>query len=396
MEIKNTDYRIASLRRTMASEKLDAIVCRLNNNVVMLSGYWPMNGLSLAILPLESDPVLIIPEQDKRFAQDCFVPDIRTYRWGSTKHMDPLAGLQKLAAEICTERGLSGKRIGMESDYSLASLPVWGAEMRQFTQSNLLFIQSAFPRAKFIDSWALLSRCASCKTPLEIKKIQRANQLGNLALDTFREAVRSGRRECEIAADVERVVHAKGPGTDGIKFVRAWANVMSGDNSSLACQTYNISTSRMIHKGDLVLLELGLVADGYWTDLTRVHVAGKPSAIQKETFDLVKQAHDDAAAAVKPGASWRVIDQAARKIITKAGQGKNFPHITGHGVGFCYHETHPLIAPKIDHAIEVGQVVAIEPGIYRSGFGGIRHENNYLVTPLGVENLSPFYCGLET
>lgn len=394
MKTPSPTARWDSLRRMMEARQLDGLVCRLNQNVVMLSGYWPMNGLSLAVLPRVGEPALLIPEQDHRFAEDGFVPDIRAYTWGDTENMDPLAGLTKLAAKLCEDRGLAGKRLGMEFDYPIASLPVWAAEIRQFTQAGLSAIQNAFQGATFVDVWEPLHREASRKTAYEIRKIRLANKLGGIALEAFRRAVKAGRRECDIAADVEHAVHTRGPGTGGVRFARAWATVMSGPNGQFAGQTYNVSTTRKVAKADLVSLELGVVADGYWTDLTRVHCAGKPSAKQKALFDLVARAHDAAATATQVGGRWSETDRAAREVIKEAGHGEFFPHITGHGLGFCYHEIHPLLGPDFDHVVETGQVVTIEPAVYRPGLGGVRHEDAYLVTEKGVENLSPFPRGL--
>ncbi len=388
--------RLASLRKMMVNNQLDGLVFRLNHHVVMVSEYWPINGLSLVVLPLEGDPILVAPIHDERFARSCSIRDIRYYRWGDLEHGDPLPVTVKELRGICDEFHLAGKRLGMELDYPLSALPAWTPEMRQWTQSALQEIRSAFSGATFVDTWKMLGVEASHKTAEEVAKIRVANQVGGLALKTFRENVKAGRSEFEIAAAVEHAVHARGPTEFGVGYAKAWAAVMSGPNSQYAGQTYNISTSRIVEKGDLVSLEMGVVADGYWTDLTRVHVAGKPSARQQELFGWVTQAHDAAAAAVRIGVPWKEVDRAARQVIVDAKHGKYFHHHTGHGLGFCYHEIHPVIAPTTEALVEEGQMVTIEPAVYSPEWGGIRHEDVHLVTAKGSENLSPFYRGLET
>lgn len=383
--------RLDTLRQMMRQQKLDGLVCRLSQNVLMLSGFWPMNGFALAVLPREGDPVLILPQQDERWTTNCLIPDRRTYQWGDTRHMDLLASLLPVLRDVARACKLRGKRLGIEMDYPIGALPAWSPEIRQFTQAGLKKIQSAFTGAEFVDVWESLHEVASRKTPAEIEKIRAANQLAGLALKTFRRAVAPGRTEREIAAAVEHAVNAHGD-----KQSRAWAHVMSGPNSAFAGQTYNMSTGRVVREGDLVSLELGVVADGYWSDLTRVHVAGKPSKRQQKFFDLVANAHDAAVKAIRVGTPWSKVDRAARAVIERAGSGADFPHITGHGVGFCYHEITPLIGPGIPGKVAVGQIVTIEPAIYRSDCGGIRHEDNHLVTESGTENLSPFYRGLST
>src|SRR5688572_21195424 len=308
--------RLASLRKFLAERKLDALVCRLNQNVLMLSGYCPMNGLSLAVLPREGEPVLLIPKQDERFARDTWVADVRTYPWGDTRHLDPLASLLPLLAAVAVDHKLSGKRVGVELEYPIASLPVWAAEIRQWTGAALQRMKGALSAGEWVDVWADLNVVASRKTPWELDRIRAANRLGGLALETFRANAVPGRRECAIAAAVEHAVQAEGPTKEGVKFARAWATVMSGPNTQYAGQTYNVSTDRVVEDGDLVSIELGLVADGFWTDLTRVHVAGKAKPARDEAYRKlhgeVVRAHDAAAAAIRPGGKWSDVDHAAR------------------------------------------------------------------------------------
>lgn len=382
--------RIARTHRMLEESGLDAVVCRLNHNVLMLTGYWPLNGLSVVVVPRGGKPILLMPEQDTRFGPDNPDVDVRTFLWGDIQHLDPLVGLLELLRGVASECGLTGKRLAMEFDYPIGALPVWMAEIRQWTAPALAQMQAAFGDATWTDAWAMLAAEAARKTPAEIAKIRIANKLGGLALMTFRGSILPGRRECEVAAAVEAAVQSHGPGTDGVRFARAFATVMSGPNGQYTGQTYNISTDRALQEGDLVSLELGLVADGYWTDLTRVHAVGQPTATQLETFDLAQRAHEAGVAAAQPGGNWRDVDAAARGVIEAAGRGADFPHVTGHGLGFCYHEPQPILGPPFDFEILPGQVVTIEPGVYNATVGAMRLEDNYLVTESGVENLSPF------
>jgi Xaa-Pro aminopeptidase len=126
-----------------------------------------------------------------------------------------------------------------------------------------------------------------------------------------------------------------------------------------------------------------------------VGVAHEPSTRQREVWELVTRAHQAAVTTAKIGAAWSEVDAAARRLIESAGCADAFPHITGHGVGFCYHEPVPLLGPGLAGNVELNQVVAIEPAIYGAEPGGFRYEENYLVTESGLENLSPFYSGLH-
>jgi len=133
-----------------------------------------------------------------------------------------------------------------------------------------------------------------------------------------------------------------------------------------------------------------VVVDGYWADRTQVRVAGKPDSRQKAIFEIVKPAQDAAISRIKAGQRAGAIDRAAREYIAKAGYEKQFVHITGHGIGFRYHEPIPIIWPDNNLILEKGMVSTIEPGIYFSEMGGIRLEDDIVITEKGFEVLGPF------
>lgn len=128
----------------------------------------------------------------------------------------------------------------------------------------------------------------------------------------------------------------------------------------------------------------------FWGDRTRTLTAGKPTEKQIMVFETVKSAQEAALEKVKAGVTAGEIDEAAREIIREAGYEKEFLHVTGHGVGFRYHEPVPLICPGSDLVLDAGMVRTVEPGIYVSGMGGIRLEENVVVTENGCEILGTF------
>jgi Xaa-Pro dipeptidase len=136
------------------------------------------------------------------------------------------------------------------------------------------------------------------------------------------------------------------------------------------------------------MVELATVVDGYWSDLTRMAVAGEPSPRQREIYELIRKAQRAAIESLRPGVPAEEVDAAARKIIREAGYGDYFVHITGHGVGYRYHELIPLLAPGVRMPLEAGMVCTVEPGIYILGFGGVRIEDNVAVTANGPQILS--------
>ncbi|HEU4798836.1 MAG TPA: M24 family metallopeptidase, partial [bacterium] len=139
---------------------------------------------------------------------------------------------------------------------------------------------------------------------------------------------------------------------------------------------------------DLVMLELSTVADGYFSDLTRMATVGRPSSRQQELLDAVRRAQRSAIEAIRPGVTGDAVDRAARGILEGAGLGDAFIHITGHGLGFRYHEPMPLLYPGSKDVLEAGMVTSVEPGVYNEKFGGVRIEDDVAVRSDGAEVLS--------
>jgi Xaa-Pro dipeptidase len=130
--------------------------------------------------------------------------------------------------------------------------------------------------------------------------------------------------------------------------------------------------------------------DGYPADITRTFCLGAPDAEMQRVYDTVLAANEAARAAVQPGVPMGSVDQAARDVITAAGYGAYFIHRTGHGLGLDVHEAIPQIAAGVTDVLEPGMVFTIEPGIYLPGWGGVRIEDNVVVTTAGCDVLTQF------
>ena len=191
-----------------------------------------------------------------------------------------------------------------------------------------------------------------------------------------------------MVAAVEAAVVREGLGLGGVRSVRGFAQVLSGPRTVAAWGPAYLATQRRVETGDVVLLELATVADGYWSDLTRVQVAGSPTARQREVRLAVDAAVRAVAAAARPGVDGAAVHAAARTALAEAGLAGAFPHHTGHGVGFRYHEPIPLLHPRSTDILQAGMVFTIEPGVYNEDFGGMRVEENVVVSPAGCEQIS--------
>ncbi|MGE3955932.1 MAG: M24 family metallopeptidase [Vicinamibacterales bacterium] len=194
-----------------------------------------------------------------------------------------------------------------------------------------------------------------------------------------------GMTERELALQIDMTIHRAGFEKTAFETI-----VASGPNAALP---HARPTNRTLGEGDLVVLDFGGVYDSYCVDLTRTVVVGPVSDRARDVHDAVRRAHDAAIEATRPGASRFDIDAAARDFLTAAGMGTAFGHGTGHGLGLEIHED-PRIsrrAPNVDTSHETvvpGMVFTIEPGAYFPGWGGVRIEDDVLVTEGGVELLT--------
>jgi Xaa-Pro aminopeptidase len=381
--------RIQRSREALQRAGIDALACRLPENIVMLTGYWPMNGFAFLIFSLEKEPILIAPVPEEELANESWVKDIRLFKWGLVDSGDPYENIAKLLQLAAADLGLSGKQIGYEGSFEFVAAPYVGAEPCVFSQVTLELYHQAFGE-NLVDVTPLIHKLRLYKTEAEIERLRIANDIARMGLKAFAENVVPGKSEIEIASAVEAAIMQGGTGYQGVKVARAWASVMSGPRAAVAYKPHLLSTQRRLVTGDMALLELATVADGWWSDLTRTRVAGAPGEADIEKWQAVVEAQKAAFDVIKPGVAASAVDKAARDLIEARGLGKYFIHHTGHGLGLRYHEPEPFLHPAVNTLLEAGMVSSVEPGIYIEGWGGMRCEDNILVTKDGLEILSEF------
>ncbi|QDU34223.1 putative peptidase [Poriferisphaera corsica] len=225
------------------------------------------------------------------------------------------------------------------------------------------------------------------KTPDEIKQIQKALVIQQCAFNQTIAEIKPGMTEYEITAILEYKMRALG--ADGTSF----PSIVAADaNASLP---HAIPGKTKVKTGGIVLIDWGARYNGYCSDLTRVIALGKMKPRIREIYQITLDAQEAAIAAIKPGARLCDIDAVARNIITKAGYGKEFSHSLGHGLGLDIHEE-PRLAASVKGELQEGQVVTVEPGIYLPGIGGVRIEDDVLVTSNGYKVLSDLPKTLES
>jgi Xaa-Pro dipeptidase len=382
--------RLDRMRQAMSASEIDALILRLPENVLLLSGFWPMIGATTLVFPLEGEPHCILPACYEQEASDSLWSCRRThYSYGVLSAGVPAESVKKILQAIPEAR--RWKRIGYEGSFETVAVP-WNSAEAMVQGYPARFLAELFPTCESVDAAALLKTERSVKTEYEIIRLRRASEISCFGLEAFEDAVRVGISGVELVAAVEAAVMVRGTKYGGATRVRGYAQVACGAHeSAVGYRPNEISTVKRLLDGDVALLELGVVADGYWADRTRVRVAGTPRDEQVKVFDTVRRAQEAATAALRPGVAGSDVDAAARSIIEEAGYGAYFPHITGHGLGFGYHETTPILSPASNEPLAVGMLTSIEPGIYAPSFGGFRIEDDVLVTRQGREVLGAFH-----
>lgn len=218
-----------------------------------------------------------------------------------------------------------------------------------------------------------------CKDAGELKAIRKAIARAEHAFRELRPRIRAGITERELGFTLEQLMREQGARKAAFDTI-----VASGANGALPHATL---TGRRLRNGDLVTIDFGAEADGYYCDMTRTVAVGRPNRRQREIHGLVLTAQQAAIDQIASGTACRKIDEAARTVINGAGHAKHFGHATGHGIGLMVHEGPSLSALSRDTLSE-GMVVTVEPGIYVPGWGGVRIEDMVLVTNTGPRMLT--------
>jgi Xaa-Pro aminopeptidase len=311
---------------------------------------------------------------------------VKEYPWGDLKCADPYTILLSSVREELAKAKVSREQVGINPNSARAALPMQAAEHIPLPEnfsdqlSGLVAKSGTAQQAKFFQLYIR-------KTGEEIQAIRLANRVANVGLQVFHEKLKPGISEVEIAAAVESAIQCQ-IGHDDIFHARAWAMVQSGPNSADAGR-FNRSTARRLQNGDLVLIELGTCVNGYWSDLTRTAPVGEVKPAVEQILNVAAEAQKAAINAAVPGVSAGRVDAAARDSIAGRGFAEFFTHLTGHHVGFRYHDPGFAIVPGEAAQLEPGMIITIEPGVYvRERGAGARIEDNVLDNESGNEILS--------
>jgi Xaa-Pro aminopeptidase len=374
--------KLNRVRALMKDQDLTALVVRAPDNIVYLSNYWPMKGYDAVVFPRQGEATLIVIEPQLADAQrNAWTEDIRLFKsYHPTDPRPPQYRALDQAIEVLKERGLTDK-IGLELNMGTQAADRMVGEPT--TPTQMYFDGFRGVAKEVVDATPLLNQARGIKTPQEIERMRLANELAALALEHTRERMRPGMKECEVGGMYESVVHGIGVGYKGkVEMARAFTLVWSGKGIA----TFTATGDRPIQANEPTLFEIWVCVDGYWTDLTKNVCPGELAPEYHKLLDLLLKVFHEAAAYAHDGASFAELDRLMRARIAEGGYPGQPPHAICHGVGARAHEP-PYAHQAGGGTIQKGMVLAIEPGVYWEGGGGLRLEDDFLITDSGNEKL---------
>jgi Xaa-Pro aminopeptidase len=376
------DQKLDRVRAQMAEHDLDAIVVRAPDNVLYLTNFWGMKGYEACVFPREGEPVLICLEASADdAARTAWTKDVRYLRgYHPDDPRPPQARTLELALGASREYG----RVGVERSLGTQASDRMVGEPTTFTAGWF----EAWPDG--LDATPLLVAARAIKSEQELARVRLANEICAAAMEHVRGELRPGMKESEAAAIWQGFVHGSGTGWEGkVELALGFSLVWSGPG----IRTFTATGDRPVSADEPTLFEIWVCADGYWADHTKLLCPGELRADYRELEEGLLDVYQRAVDHCRPGASLAELDRLVRAGIAELGYPDQPTHPICHGVGARAHEP-PYAHQAGGGEIAAGMVLAIEPGCYWEGGGGLRVEDNFLITEAGAEKLSPFPDGV--
>ncbi|MCX6835132.1 MAG: Xaa-Pro peptidase family protein [candidate division Zixibacteria bacterium] len=347
--------RLNALRKSLHEQNLDGLIVINRNQVRYLTGFYGHEDMDGYLVMSGSQVVLFTDSRYTDYAKKV----VRGAR------VEIVTGAKIAALKEHSEFGRQNLRLGYHNG--------------TMTVAILEQIESTLPDCLMISADKVFAELGWVKDHGELASITKAVRIADVAYERILCMVAPGIRERDLAAELEYQMSVLGSEKPAFE-----SAVVSGYRSAMP---HGLPTSKKLEKGDFVTFDFGATVDGYLCDITRTVVVGKATNRQKKIYDTVLRAQLAAIRKIKAGASGRAVDKTARDIITKAGYGKNFGHGTGHGISMEIHSG-PSLSPRVDNKLKAGNVITVEPGIYISGWGGVRIEDDVVVTRTGCRVLN--------
>lgn len=351
------NHKLTELKEWLRETKMDAVLLNDPENIAYFSGFNsdPHERILVLVVFPFADPFLFTPSLDSADAQNSEWP-FSVYSYLDNE--DPWSILSKIIQET-------------SSNINQCAIEKAFLTVERFEQLNHYFRNTQFSTvSEKIQEMKLI------KDADEINKMIEAGKWADKALEIGFKSIKEGVSEEEIVAEIEFQLKKQ-----GIKEMSFETMVLTGDH---AASPHGVPGPRKVKKDEMVLFDLGVVHDGYTSDVTRTAVFGTPSKEAEKIYSIVLKAHHAAIDAVRPGVTAGQLDKIARDIITKEGYGEYFTHRLGHGLGSNVHE-YPSIMKDSELVIKEGMCFSIEPGIYVPTIAGVRIEDCLYVTKDGCK-----------
>jgi Xaa-Pro aminopeptidase len=388
--------RINRIRETLERSNMDALVCALPTNVLLVSGYWPVIGTSIAVITRNGLVHLLAPDDEAELARESWADVVETFSMGSLAELKTAIDvLRAPLTKIVKDTARHGPIImGCETGPVTEPAPYVGMHLFGTAIHDLLKDVLSPESIRAAD--ALLAQLRSVLSPSEQAWVRHACDIAAGAFLHRGESLRPSLKETDVATLFRASLISHGADNKA----RTGGDIfcMSGPNSAAAYAAYQRSRSRELQCGDLVLVHCNSYLKGYWTDITRTFCLPPIDERKRRMYEAIFAAREVALAAIHPGVRAADVDRAARAVLSDYGFAKEFKHGLGHGVGFAAidHNAVPRLHPASDDILEPGMIFNIEPAVYFEGFGGIRHCDMVLLTDHGPEVLTPFQSTLES
>lgn len=348
--------RIAGVVSALDGAGVDALVITSSTNITYLTGF---DGSAGTVL-VHRDGVLLATDDRYGERAEALTSELT----GLAVAVGP--GAAQKDAIVAAAGGAGGAgRVGLEADDVS-----WDAANR--------YGNEWFPGSDLVATTGVVADIRLVKDAGEVQRVERAAAITDHALAEVAAVLADRPTERDFQLLLDRAI--LDGGADDLSFATI---VASGP---LAARPHHTPSNRVIEPGDLVIVDVGALVEGYHSDMTRTFFVGEPDDASAEMIAAATEAQAAGVAAVRPGVTGDEIDRAARAVIEGRGLGPEFVHGVGHGVGLLIHEDPFLKGSAVP--LQAGQVVTVEPGVYRSGFGGVRVEDTVVVTPDGCRPLT--------
>ncbi|QPA30359.1 M24 family metallopeptidase [Thermaerobacillus caldiproteolyticus] len=356
------NQRLQSFSQWLQEQNISFALITSTPNVFYLSGFYsdPHERLLALLVFPNSEPMLVCPQMEVSQAKRA------GWQYDTLGYSDTDNPWELIYKNI-NARQVVPEQIAIEKSH---------LSLERYEQ-----LHTYFPVRSFLNAEEKLRELRMIKDEKEIVILRQAAELADFGVDVGIKALAEGKTELDIIATIEYELKKK-----GVREMSFATMVLTGQKTA---DPHGVPGLATVQHGDFVLFDLGVVLDGYCSDITRTVVVGKATDEQKTIYETVLKAQLAAIHASRPGTEIGSIDKAARAIIEQAGYGAYFTHRVGHGLGIDVHE-YPSMNATNTMPLQRGMVFTIEPGIYVPSIGGVRIEDDVFITDDGVETLTSY------